>query len=67
VCVRVCGVCTCVVCVCVWCMCVYVCVCGAFVFEHAIRMRHIAICVMPRSTIFFLMTRLIQILSSVSL
>ena len=39
------------VCVCVFvCVCAYVCV--AFVTQHAIRMRHIAICDLPHCTIF---------------
>jgi len=43
-----------VVCVCVcvvWCVCV--CVCVALVNQHAKLMRHVVICGLPRSTIFF--------------
>ena len=36
----------------VW-MCVCVCVCVALVIQHAMHMRHIAICALPRSTIVF--------------
>jgi len=65
VCVCMCGVCVCVcgVYVCVWCvrvclcgvcMCVFLCgVCIALVIQYAVRMRHIAICGLSRSTIFF--------------
>jgi hypothetical protein len=45
----VCGVCG------VWvCVGVFVCVGVAFVVQHAMHMRHIAICCLPRCTIFFL-------------
>jgi len=33
-------------------VCVCVCVCAALVTQHAMRMRHIVICGLPRSTIF---------------
>jgi len=42
----------CVVCVCVCVMCV----CVALVIRHATRMRHIVICCLSRSTIFFHIT-----------
>jgi hypothetical protein len=35
-------------------VCVCVCVCVALVIQHALRMHHIMICVLPRSTVFFL-------------
>ena len=35
------------------CVCVCVCVCVALVIQHVMRMRHIVICGLPRSTIFF--------------
>ena len=38
------------------CECVCVCVCVALVFQHATRMRHIVICGLPRSTLFFHLT-----------
>jgi len=47
VCVCVCVVCVCGVCgvcVCVWC----VCVCVVLVIQHAMRMRRIVICGLPR-------------------
>jgi len=31
----------------------FACVCVALVIQHAMHMSHIAICVLPRSTIFF--------------
>ena len=34
------------------CVCVCVCVCVALVIQHAMRMHHIAICGLPRCTIF---------------
>ena len=55
-------VCVCVwcVCVCVWCVvCVCVCVwcvCAALGIQHAMRISHIVICALSRSTIFFHIT-----------